>query len=50
MRVRSVVAILIAVLAIAGCVTIPPRPADLTQLSLTDAGQCAALVVRRWED
>src|SRR5258705_1933534 len=37
MRVRSVVAILIAVLAIAGCVTIPPRPADLTQLSLTDA-------------
>src|SRR6185503_8474006 len=37
MRVRSAVAILIAVLATAGCVTIPPRPADLTQLSLTDA-------------
>jgi Asp-tRNA(Asn)/Glu-tRNA(Gln) amidotransferase A subunit family amidase len=37
MRVRSAVAILIAVLAAAGCVTIPPRPADLTQLSLTDA-------------
>jgi mandelamide amidase len=37
MRVRSAVAILIAVLATAGCVTVPPRPADLTQLSLTDA-------------
>jgi mandelamide amidase len=37
MRVRSAVAILIAVLAPAGCVTIPPRPADLTQLSLTEA-------------
>ncbi len=37
MRVRSAVAMLIAVLPTAGCVTIPPRPADLTQLSLTDA-------------
>ena len=36
MRVRSTLAILIIALA-AGCVTIPPRPADLTQLSLTDA-------------
>jgi mandelamide amidase len=37
MRVHCAVAILITVLAVAGCVTIPPRPADLTQLSLTDA-------------
>lgn len=37
MRVRSAVAILIAMLVTAGCVTVPPRPADLTQLSLTDA-------------
>ena len=38
MRLRSALAILIGVLAAAGCVTtIPPRPADLTQLSLTDA-------------
>jgi len=46
MRVRSAVAILIAVLATAGCVTIPPRPADLTQLSLTDA---ATLTAWRWD-
>ena len=36
MRVRSTLAVLLTVLA-GGCVTIPPRPADLTQLSLTDA-------------
>ena len=42
MRVRSALAILIAVLAAAGCVTIPPRPADLTQLSLT----AAAILIR----
>jgi indoleacetamide hydrolase len=37
MRLGSIVGILTAALAAAGCVTIPPRPADLTQLSLTDA-------------
>jgi mandelamide amidase len=36
MRLRSAVAIL-TVLTAAGCATIPPRPADLTQLSVTDA-------------
>ena len=36
MRLRSAVAILI-VLTAAGCATIPPRPADLTQLSVIDA-------------
>ena len=34
---RSAVAILCAVRATADCVTILPRPRDLTQLSLTDA-------------
>ena len=37
MRPHFVVAILTAAVAAAGCVTIPPRPADLTQLSVTDA-------------
>jgi Asp-tRNA(Asn)/Glu-tRNA(Gln) amidotransferase A subunit family amidase len=37
MRLHFVVAILTAAVAAAGCVTIPPRPADLTQLSVTDA-------------
>ena len=37
MRLHFVVAILTAAVATQGCVTIPPRPADLTQLSVTDA-------------
>jgi len=37
MRLRVAVPILAAVLTATGCATIPPRPADLTQLSLTDA-------------
>src|SRR5262245_22683582 len=41
MRVRSAVAILTVLIA-AGCTQIPPRPADLTQLSVTDA----AILVR----
>jgi mandelamide amidase len=41
MRLRSAVAILTLLIA-AGCTHIPPRPADLTQLSVTDA----AILVR----
>ena len=37
MRRRFALPILAIVLAVSGCATIPPRPADLTQLSLTDA-------------
>jgi indoleacetamide hydrolase len=37
MRLHFVVAMLTAAVANTGCVTIPPRPADLTQLSVTDA-------------
>ena len=41
---RSFAAVLALVLAAAGCTTLPPRPADLTQLSVSDA---AALIHAR---
>jgi len=39
MRLRSAVAILTTVLAASGCASTVQRPADLTQLSVTDAAQ-----------
>src|SRR5690348_16646693 len=35
--VRCFAAVLALVLAVSGCATMPPRPADLTQLSVSDA-------------